>query len=218
MPVSRIISNIINRAQDGILNLESYGLDDDHIPDIVAMIKNNKPDIDYLNLRSNNITDDSAEAIASLGLINLNISLNHLGDEGVIKLLKADQKLIWLDVSSNGLSDAALKPILDNQRLVNVNLSDNSRISEEMREKVRAHIKENLIRWEQEKAKQEQASIDERKDPTSCAQEARSASYLIQSNTNPLTTTGTFKLPADETKESKESPSTNLKKTNHPGG
>lgn len=222
MPVSVAISNTIKQCKNSALNLEGCGLDDEHIPDIVALIKDMKPPIEYLNISRNNIGVKSVELLVSLPLVNLDISYNHLRDKGLIELLNPNhalsQTLIWLSIGENGLTDAVAQSFFENSKLVYLNLGNNPKMSEAIEAKVYAHVEKNLIKWEQEKAKLEEPSPDERKDLTTCSQEARTAEYLVPRKANPLTTAGTFKSPIDEIKENKEDPLTDSKKTNRPGG
>lgn len=150
MPVSQFIANRINQSEDGCLDLESCGVTDENLPDIVTMIKEKKT-ITNLNLRCNFIlAENSAVLIAFLPLTHLNIAWTYLSDKTFIKLLESNQTLISIDISDNGYTDEVYNAILQNNRLIHVDYRINNSVSEEMQQKVEAHLEANLLKWKKD--------------------------------------------------------------------
>jgi Leucine-rich repeat (LRR) protein len=198
MPISTVVLNRIIHAKNGLCKIAGAGLFDDDMPEIITEILKNKS-INVLHMGRNNVTEKSAALIASLPLVNLDISYNHLRDKGIVEIINTNQKLIWLDASDGDLTDVTAEAILANNNLVFVDISGNPRISKGMRAKVNAHVDQNYER--SGLAQQEQAML-EQKEHQSITQESKSGEFSAKSS--PLSTVGKFKHANEETKETPE--------------
>lgn len=105
MPLSKEIINYLKSKKCTRFMLHNCNIWDKDIEDIIQLL-HERPDIKYVDLSWNNISDISAEKLAMLTTITeLDVSKTDIGDNGALKLV-SNPHIKILNLSHNDISDS----------------------------------------------------------------------------------------------------------------
>ena len=154
MPIPNKIRQLLDSKKNvpARLELGGHSLHDEDMLELLSLISQN-PIVQSIDLSDNIIGEDAADTLINFPVEYLSVSGTYIGDAGAGKLLTS-QHLTSLSLSSCALSDKIEQTVLQNKKIIHLDIADNPSISDRTHSVIEAHIKENR-RIAAEKTKEE---------------------------------------------------------------
>lgn len=137
-PIKKLLTEK-NQLKEEI-DLSNYGLNDEDMSELERLLEDNTQ-IVSINLERNNITSEGLESLTGIKYLKkLNLAKNKINDEGIEYLIKNNQRLTWLNLRDNAITNSSAELLLEKLSakgtLTYVDIGENRNIDNETIRKI----------------------------------------------------------------------------------